>query len=222
MRVSVFSGSGALNSAPVFDAWRQGAQRLGWQVTTDDLTADVAVIWSMLWRGRMRANHEIWHAYRGTGRPIVVLEVGMLQRGRTWKMAINGTTGSAIWSPILEPNRPQKLGIHLRPWRQHGQHILIALQRSDSEQWRGYPRADAWLSDTLRVLNQHTDRPIKVRPHPRQNIPLPPTVTVSRPRPLINTYDSFDLDRDLVDAWAVVKVAKPSLPVYQRLLEPIA
>lgn len=206
MKVSVFSSYGALNSAPVFDAWQQGARRLGWQVTTDDLTADVAVIWSMLWRGRMRGNQDVWRIYRDTGRPVVVLEVGMLQRGRTWKMAINGTTGTASWPPTQDPDRPARLGLRLQPWRQQGHHVLIALQRSDSEQWRDQPRADIWLLDTINQLNRHTDRPIRIRPHPRQNITLPAGATVSRPRSLVNTYDGFDLDRDLANAWAVVNV----------------
>ena len=206
MKVSVFGSSGALNSAPVFDAWRQGAQRLGWQVTADDTDADVAVIWSMLWRGRMRANRDVWHAYRSTGRPVVVLEVGMLRRGVTWKMGINGVNADARWVTVADQQRPAKLGVNLLPWRCQGQHVLIALQRSDSEQWNELPRADIWLEDTLRTLRRCTDRPIRVRPHPRQNIPLPATTMISRPRPMINTYDSFDLQRDFANAWAVINV----------------
>jgi len=204
MKVGVFSDYGALNSAPVFDAWCQGARRLGWQCAPDDLSADVAVIWSMLWRGRMRSNIDVWHHYRDSGRPVVVLEVGNLQRGRTWRMGVNGVTASAQWCPSQDTARPSRLGLNLTPWRGQGSHVLIACQRADSQQWQGQPRADVWLDTVIRTLRQHTQRPIRVRPHPRYRQPLPAGVQVSRPRPLTNTYDSFDFDSDLRGAWAVV------------------
>ena len=195
-----------MNSAPVFRAWQQGAQRIGWQVTVDDWAADVAVIWSMLWRGRMRGNREVWQAYRGSGRPVIVLEVGMLQRGMTWKMGVNGTTASASWITAYDPLRPSKIGIQTNAWRQRGDHVLIALQRSDSEQWRDLPATDIWLQQTLSTLSMHTDRAIRIRPHPRQRTRLPVDAAFSIPRILANTYDSFDLQRDFDRAWAVINV----------------
>lgn len=204
MRIGVFSKSGAQNSAPVFEAWCQGARSLGWQCTEDDLTADVAVIWSMLWRGRMQANRSIWQHYRESGRSVIVLEVGNLDRGRTWRMGVNGITGNAQWCQVHDAQRPQRLGLSLRPWRDQGSHILIACQRGDSEQWTQQPRSDIWLRETVDHIRRHTARPIRVRLHPRFRQSIPADVTVSKPRAIPGTYDSFDFDRDLAGAWAVV------------------
>lgn len=204
MRVGVFSEWGAQNSAPVFSAWCQGAQQLGWQCVHHDLTADVAVIWSMLWRGRMRNNRSVWQHYRDSGRPVIVLEVGGLQRGVTWRMAINGTTASAVWCAAIDPDRPRKLGLHLRDWRGQGSHVLIACQRGDSEQWKDQPAPDLWLRDTVQTLRRYTQRPIRVRPHPRFRQAMPTGVMISQPRGVAGSYDSFDFDRDLAGAWAVV------------------
>ena len=84
MRVSIFDQYGALNSAPVFAAIRAGLDRIGVAHSRMDSSADVAVIWSMLWAGRMKPNREIWELYRSTDRTIIVAEVGMLKRGLTW------------------------------------------------------------------------------------------------------------------------------------------
>ena len=56
MKFSIFNKFGALNSPPVFDAFVQGLTKLGQQVVEHDMTADVAVIWSVLWNEIGRAH----------------------------------------------------------------------------------------------------------------------------------------------------------------------
>jgi hypothetical protein len=204
MRVSLFQDFGAKNSAPVFAAFQQGLHRCGITAVSHDFTADIAVIWSVVWAGRMRANRDVWRQFRSTGRPVIVLEVGMLKRGETWKMAVNGTGSGAKYCESREPNRPQHLGLALRPWRRSGSHVLIAMQRGDSEQWSGMPATDQWLSDTVRTLRQYTDREIRVRSHPRQKVVIPNGCTVDRPLPIMGTYDSYDLGRGINNTWAVI------------------
>lgn len=204
MRISTFEDFGAKNSAPVFAAFRQGAAKSGIPCVSNDLTADVAVIWSVVWAGRMKQNHDVWQTFRKTNRPVIVLEVGMLQRGMTWKMGINGTGHDAVWCEPLDVSRPQQLNLRLRPWRQSGSHVLIATQRRDSEQWKGMHHTDQWLAETVAQLRRHTDRPIRVRTHPRQRASVPAGCEFVRPIPMIGTYDSFDLARSLKDAWAVI------------------
>lgn len=204
MKLGVFRGHGAKNSAPVFDAFCQGAQKLGWQCRDHDSTADVAVIWSVLWHGRMRRNLEVWQQFTATGRPVIVLEVGMLRRGHTWKMGINGVNARATWCPPIIDDRAQKLGIALMPWRRQGDHVLIALQRSDSQQWHEMPDTQTWLQHTISVLRQYTDRPIVIRQHPRQKVSIPSDARTSLPVLVPGSYDNFDLDRDFARAWAVI------------------
>ena len=204
MRISVFDQWGARNSPPVWQAFRTGAARLGHTVVDHDLSADIAVIWSLVWAGRMRSNQAVWQQYRQSGRPVVVLEVGTLIRGRTWKMGINGLGSQAQWGVGSDLGRAQKLGITLAPWRSPGQDLVIVMQRSDSGQWQGLPPAQNWLDHTVNQLRSHSDRIIRVRPHPRQSIQIPPGCVLDQPRRLESTYDDFDLTSSISTAWAVI------------------
>jgi hypothetical protein len=203
MNISIFNKFGALNSVPVFEAFREGCKRNRIRVTEHDGTADVAVIWSQLWTGRMAPNRAVWQEFTSSGRPVIVMEVGQLMRGVTWKMGINGTNARAQWGEGTEPDRVRKLAMRLQPWHQ-GDHILIAMQRSDSEQWAGLPPAEQWLKQTIDRIREHTDRPIVVRPHPRQRLAPVPGVTIQQPQALRGTYDEFDFRSNLGRAWAVV------------------
>jgi hypothetical protein len=91
-----------------------------------------------------------------------------------------------------------------KPWTNAGYNIVIAAQRSDSEQWAGQPPTVAWLTETANTIRKYTDRPIVIRPHPRQRISDIPGCVIEMPRPIQGTYDSFDYDRCLSTAWAVV------------------
>jgi len=204
MRVSIFDQYGALNSAPVFAAIRAGLDRIGIEHTSMDSSADVAVIWSMLWAGRMKPNQQIWELYRATGRPVVVVEVGMLRRGFTWKLGINGTGLTADYGQELIANRASALGLSTKPWSNAGYNIVIACQRSDSEQWVGQPPTVAWLTETARKIRQHSDKPMVIRPHPRQRIANIPGCVIVSPQPVPGTYDSFDYDQCLKTTWAVI------------------
>lgn len=204
MRFGIFDKFGARNSPPVFDAFCRGLERLGHTCASHDTAADVAVIWSQLWAGAMKPNREIWHQFRQSQRPVVVLEVGMLRRGYTWKLGLNGTNGSAMWPCTQNKDRAHKLGVSLTPWRQTGSTILIALQRSDSEQWQGMPATDQWLVDTMYALRRHTDRPILVRPHPRQRVTVPKDAALMMPNRVPGTYDDFDFAQAMSQAWCVI------------------
>lgn len=202
MHVSIFDQYGALNSSPVFSAIRSGLTSLGFATSSHDNNADVAVIWSYLWAGRMKPNQAIYNLYRSTGRNVLIAEVGMLKRGITWKLCLNSTTNTGNYGAGFDTGRAQALGLHTQPWRNTGQNIVIAMQRDDSGQWTAGCSATTWLQTTITQLRQHTDRNIVVRPHPRQKITVPGGVIVQSPR-MIAT-DSFDFDQALSNAWAVV------------------
>jgi hypothetical protein len=201
--ISIFNRFGALNSVPVFEAFREGCKLNRIRVTEHNSAADVAVIWSQLWTGRMAPNRAVWQEFTAAGRPVIVLEVGQLRRGVTWKMGINGVNARAYWGEGAEPDRVRKLAIRLQPWNQ-GDHILIAMQRTDSEQWAGLPPAEQWLTQTVDRIREHTDREIVVRPHPRQRLRPVPGVQIQQPQMLRGTYDEFDFRSNLGRAWAVV------------------
>jgi hypothetical protein len=146
----------------------------------------------------------VWQEFRKTQRPVIVLEVGALQRGTTWKLGFNGLGAGCYSTAELDPGRVEKLKISLCPWQQSGQNILIVCQRTDSEQWQGQPSIHQWISDTVCKLRRYTDRPIVVRPHPRERINPMPGIEIQKPRAIVGTYDDFDFAHALKQAWAVV------------------
>ena len=202
MHVSLFDQYGALNSAPVFSAVKQGLTQIGLQVDHHNMDADVAVIWSFLWAGRMLPNKQVYEHYTRTGRNVLIAEVGMLDRGITWKLCLNSTVDRGTYGKGIDPDRATKLGLKLKPWTNSGTNILIALQRSDSGQWSHGPKMEVWLQDTVNHLRNFTNRPIVVRPHPRQSVAMPAGVTVQQPRKLAT--DKFNFESALTDTWAVI------------------
>ena len=204
MKFGIFDNFGARNSAPVFAAFRQGLDTLGFPHASHDLDADIAVIWSVVWAGRMQGNQQVWQHFRSQGRPVIVLEVGMLDRGRSWKMAVNGTGSYAYHGHGLDLDRPRKLGVTAAPWRARGDHVVVCCQRTDSLQWQGQPDITTWLMSLQDRLRLYTQRPLVLRSHPRQRVPNVPGFNLDPPIALTGTYDGFDLNRGLQQAWAVV------------------
>jgi hypothetical protein len=209
MKFSIFPKFGALNSKPVFDAFVEGARKLKFQVTEHDMSADVYVIWSVLWQGRMSKNKEVWDQAKKLGKNVLVLEVGALNRGTTWKMGLNGINGEGYFGheKSLVPNRDLLLDIKLEPWKSRGEYILICGQHTGSHQWRNRPKPEIWLELLYHRIKQHTDRPIIFRPHPRDvqwvsNVHIKDLI-IRHPRPISGTYDDFNFDDTLKEAWCV-------------------
>lgn len=203
MKFSYFPNSAARNSAPVLAAWAEGCRRNGIQLAPDDRCADVAVLWSQLWAGRMRPNQEIYQHFTETNRPVVIIDVGAIKRNHTWKITLSGR--QLLAGSGHDSARREALGLMLTQWQMTGDHVIIALQRPDSNQWAGMPAPDSWLQQVVETLRHHTDRPIIVRPHPRFPLDrLPQGISVQTPARIPHTYDDFDFVTRLRQAWAVV------------------
>jgi hypothetical protein len=159
---------GALNSAPVFDAFEQGLTSQGHTVTKHSKNGDVAVIWSVLWSGRMRENQAIWNYYRKQNKPVIVLEIGGLIRETTWKIGINGINQGSYFVPNgQDDTRKNQLGLNFKPWKTTGNEILICTQHDKSQQWDGNLSLKDWTTNIIKEIRQYSQRPIKIRPHPR-------------------------------------------------------
>lgn len=204
MRFSLFDKFGARNSVPVFAALRQAIESMGFKHTAHDMAADVAVIWSVLWAGNMRHNQAVWHHYRDQGKPVIVVEVGMLRRGHTWKLAVNGTGAYAFHGQGLDLNRLGKLALRASAWQQTGDRIMVCTQRAESLQWVTQPPIEQWLLDLRDRVRLYTQRPLVIRAHPRQKIKSVPGYTLDYPTKINGTYDDFDLDHALENSWAVI------------------
>lgn len=197
MRFNLHERFGALNSKPVFDAFHSGANALGHDVVVNG-NDGIDVIWSVLWNGRMAGNQAIWERNKAEGKPTIVLEVGGIVRGTTWKVGLNGINRDAYFNdPNNDNSRASLLGLSLKPWRTDGKYILICGQHDKSLQWQNMPRMSNWFLDTYDEIRKHTDRPIIFRPHPRCRLEHIERglrhVTRQEPTHVIGTYDDFDM-----------------------------
>ena len=194
-----FENQCALNSPDVMRAFLAGAQRVGYDIVPSSMTADVAVIWSVLWFGRMRENQKVYEHYRKQGKPVIVIDIGALNRGVTWKVAVNHVTAAGYYGhqENLDPDRPRHFGLHLKAPASARPEILICSQHAHSLQMTGWATAEAWVNEQVKKLRQYTDRPLIVRPHPRSQLNpglLESRLQIQTPKKLINTYDNFDFD----------------------------
>lgn len=195
MRFRLYREYGALNSPPVFDAIEQGLKHQGHEIVADN--EDVSVIWSVLWSGRMQRNKQIYDNCQHLGKAVMIVEVGNLKRGETWRISLDhiNKLGKFANEDNLDISRPQKLGVELQqpPAKRRGE-ILIACQHQESLQWQGMPAMKDWVADTIEKIKQHTHRRIRVRYHPRSAFPFKQSgVEIERPVRVPDTYDEFDI-----------------------------
>jgi hypothetical protein len=196
--LSYFPAQSAGNSPPVISAILTALHANGFQTKENTWDTDAAIIWSVLWNGRMRANQQVYEHYRQSNRPVIIIEVGALHRGHTWKVSVNHVTSQGYYGHTqdLDFDRPAKLGIKLSTNNHSRPEIVIAAQHSRSLQVQHLPSQESWVLDRIRDLQAVSDRPIVVRPHPRSRLnlsSLPTGARLEMPRPVPNTYDGFDL-----------------------------
>ena len=204
MRIAYFPNYVAQNGSAVLSAFLDGCNRQGISTIEESLDADAAVIWSVLWHGRMSKNQTVWSHYRAAGKPVIVIDVGALYRGETWKIAINSITATGYYGHTenLDWNRPRKLGISQAINLSCNPRIVIAAQHARSQQVVGLVSMEAWVVQQVEQLRTVTDRPIVVRPHPRSPlnwaglVHLPKDVIIETPVKVANTYDSYNLAFD--------------------------
>lgn len=195
MKFTLYKNYGALNSRPVFDAFEQGLLTLGLQSGNNG----IPVIWSALWHGRMAPNRDVYFAARQQNKPVIILEVGSLRRGITWKVGINHVNRLGNFGNLenLDTHRNAKLGIPFTTNTFRRDEILIAGQHEKSLQWQGQPSMEQWTTSIVNQIRQITDRPIVVRPHPRSPFNLSiPNARMDTVIKIPNTYDDFNIRYD--------------------------
>ena len=194
IKFSLWTAHGALNSRPVFDAFAHSLVDAGHTVVYNNNSADVNVIWSVLWNGRMAQNEAVWNQ----DKPTIVLEVGGIKRGTTWKVGLNGINRDAFFGDAgNDSRRSNLLDLRLKPWRTEGKYILICGQHDKSLQWKNMPRMSNWFLQTYDEIRKHTDRPIIFRPHPRCRLEHIERglrhVTRQEPVKIGGSYDDFNM-----------------------------
>jgi hypothetical protein len=196
MRFKIYRENGALNSTPVLDAFSAGLIRQGHTIVNNN--EDIGVIWSVLWQGRMRPNKAIYESFRKINKPIIIIEVGNLKRGITWRICLNHINGLGKFGNETDLNqqRPQLLNVSLQPVKGHRKgEILIACQHSASLQWEAQPSVEEWVRQTISQIKKYSTRKIVVRPHPRSPIREKfVDAVIELPRKIENSYDDFNID----------------------------
>ena len=211
----LYTDYGALNSKPVFEAFAKSITDAGHTVIYNEpyrvmdhySNYDVAVIWSVLWNGRMTHNKQVWEQNRKLNRPVIVLEVGGIERGTTWKVGLNGINRDAYFGDKdNDRTRADSLGLVCKPWRSNGDFILVCGQHDKSLQWQNMPRMSNWFLNTYDEIRKYTQRPIVFRPHPRCRLEHIErglkNVHRQEPHHVNGTYDDFDMG--FSNVWATV------------------
>ena len=200
MKFKLWKEYGALNSKDVFSAFERSCLSNGHSVSNNNNIddADCHVIWSVLFHGRMARNKDIWTRCQELRKPVIVLEVGGIKRGTTWKVGLNGINRDAYFGDSNnDDSRKRLLGLKVKPWRTKGKYILLCGQHDKSLQWQGMPRMSNWFLNTYDEIRKHTDRPIIFRPHPRCRLEHIERglrhVIRQEPQHVNGTYDSFDM-----------------------------
>jgi len=200
MRVAYFPNQCAQNSGPVMQAMLDSLRREGHTIEQNSMDADAAIIWSVLWSGRMTDNKQVYENYQAQNKPIIIADVGALYRGETWKIALNHINSLGYYGHTenLDMDRPRKLSISLAINLSRNPAILIAAQHRHSLQLADQNH-EAWIMQQIDAIKQVSDRPIVIRPHPRSPLhmkSLPADVVIEKPKRITDTYDSFDMHFD--------------------------
>lgn len=136
--------------------------RKGWAGETD---ADVAVAYG--WR-----NVETFEAYREAGKPFVYIDLGYWHRrprGAVFrgyhKVVVNGRDALTYFRRGSPADRLRRAKVTVKPWRETGDHILLAGMSAKSARHYGLG-PQQWESTAVRRLRRLSDRPIVYRPKP--------------------------------------------------------
>jgi hypothetical protein len=205
VKISTFSKFSALNSQPVIQSFITGARKIGIDVVDHDMNADAALIWSVLWNGRMLGNQQVYHNFRQQNRPVFVLDVGTLRRNHTWKLAVNNLNNQGFYghNDNLDHDRPTKLGIELKKPQTNNGKILVCLQHTRSHQIPSEHEFYQWINNTVKQIQLYCRRSIVIRPHPRcrfRSINCDFEHIIDLPNKIKGTYDSFDFAPELYHA----------------------
>lgn len=110
-----------------------------------------------IWQWSLASGHDVWYADNS---------YFDATRGQRFRITRNRLQHSGFG--ISSGARFAELGIHLAPWRDRGEHIVVCPQSDHfMGMLAGYDRArmyqGAWLSDLLLSLDGVTDRPLRIR-----------------------------------------------------------
>lgn len=148
------------------DAFEHGLKRLGYEIAPKPLLypepGDVLVIWN-----RKPSDEGFARTYEKAGAEVIVAENGYVGRApdgdKLYALALGHHNGIGAW-PSGGPERWERLGVDLAPWRSIGRDVVILPQRGIGE--RGVAMPLTWTAQMYDGLKARTSRPISIRRHP--------------------------------------------------------
>lgn len=202
----------------VLQAFADGARSMGFNTLQQDqrqvVPARLAVI--LGWVGasirgpHIQLRQDVIDQQRQSGRRVMAIDGSCFKfadpAGEFLRYSVDGVyyntnnyanrnSDDTKWSVIS-----QRLGLGLSPWRSTGEHVLICLQRDGGWSMKGVDMRQ-WVRATVKILRQHTTRPILIRPHPKCAIDL---ADLTCKRDIYVSVPTSTLQDDIQGAWAAV------------------
>ena len=154
---------------PYFSAFANGLSAAGYEVhkerQVDPIPGDVLLLWN-----RLPTQDHIARLYERIGATVLIAENGWIGEN-TYTLCQSYHCGAGYWF-VGEESRWPKFGIQVQPWRKSGEHILVIPQRGMGIPPIAMPRT--WTADTIKILENETDRPIRIREPRHRLTPLEP------------------------------------------------
>jgi len=177
MVITVFEPDERIQNLAV-KRFTEGLYQHSEQVRVANIQDDVAVGEVSVLFGLNTAK-ELWIKERTEleGGRCLVMDYGSIRRPKLWTVGWDGLMGRADFLNFNSPSdRWVKYGSDIKPWRKHGDHILLIGQVP----WDGAVRNTnivQWAIETAEQLSKISSREIVFRPHPlairaTPNIPL--------------------------------------------------
>lgn len=140
-------------------------------------------------RGRIIQTH------MEAGKRVVIIDSGYVRRDRYFMVGFDGLNGRADFrNRGMYPDRWDKLGVDLKPWRETGEHIVLCGQIPWDASVQHTDHL-GWCRQTAAALEKLTKRRVVFRPHP-----LAGSVQYN----VRAETSTRTLAEDLENAWAVV------------------
>lgn len=130
---------------------------------------DVAVVFGVFKKSvpLSRYRGTIIDLHRKIQKPVVVIDSGYVSRDKYFAVGLNGLNGRADFkNHNSKPDRWNRLGVTLAPWRKDGGHVLVCGQIPWDASVQDTDHVE-WCQETITRIRQRTSRKIVFRPHPK-------------------------------------------------------
>jgi len=145
----------------LLDGFKRHGIKAEWKNKHYYKPSDLAVIWGVRFP-------EIIQGQKAHGGDYLVLERGYFRDRMTYfGLGFNGLNGHAEFhAEGSPPDRWEKHGVEVKPWKTDGRYILLMGQVSGDQSVRHLHISD-WYKEVIEKVKSLTDMPIFFRPHPK-------------------------------------------------------